>query len=127
MSTSPGDQPQERQPPAGGAFWLAERAGGSDGDGRRGASLEDQRQLQRPVGVPVPDERDPQAKAAGAVHQLAGISAGNGGHYRQDSQRPAKKRIGLGWRKNAGGHIRVDLVDERRQLVAGGGLVRPVV
>ncbi len=67
------------------------------------------------------------ANRHGVVHQLAGISAGNGGHYRQDSQRSAEKRIGLGRRKNAGRHIRIDLVDERRQLVAGGALVLPVV
>src|SRR5262249_40098616 len=55
------------------------------------------------------------------------ISAGNGGRYRQDAQRSAEKGIGLSRRKNAGRHMRIDLVDERRQLVAGGAFVLAVV
>ena len=44
---------------------LADRACGGDGDGHRGPGLEHQRQLQRAVGVPVPDKRDPQPDGAG--------------------------------------------------------------
>ena len=44
---------------------LADRACGGDGDGHRGPGLEHQRQLQRAVGVPVPEKRDPQPDGAG--------------------------------------------------------------
>ena len=55
-----GGHPQERQPPAGHPFRLAEPARGYDGDGGRGSGLEHQRQLQGAVAVPGPDQRDPQ-------------------------------------------------------------------
>jgi hypothetical protein len=61
-----GGQPKEWQPQASCAFRLTERARGGDRDDRGSQGLENQRQLQRAIGVPVPGQRDPQPDRAGS-------------------------------------------------------------
>ena len=70
-----GAQPQVGQPPAGRAFRLAERAAGRDRDDGGAGGLEDQRQLQRAVVVPVPVQRAPQSGGAGRQQDQGGRNA----------------------------------------------------
>jgi hypothetical protein len=79
-------QPQEWQPPASNAFWLAERTPGGDNDDRRGRGLEHERELQRAIGVPVPDQRDPQPDAAERYRRHGRREAPAGGVQPDQSQ-----------------------------------------
>ncbi|TYC22912.1 hypothetical protein FXF52_18445 [Micromonospora sp. MP36] len=91
-----GAQPQERQPPAGGAFRLAERARGGGGDDHGAAGLEDQRQLACPVRRPVPvQQRDPQPDGAGRHRGQGGRDPAAGKvqvcQPQADPRRPARR------------------------------------
>src|SRR5215510_6126090 len=109
-----GGQPQERQPPATHAFWLAERASGGNGDGHGGPGLEDQRELQRAVAVPVPDEHDSQPDGTGRYHGQGGRDPPAGGvQPHQAHSRPSRpgpqRPVGHGCRRRrlahpVGGH-----------------------